>query len=76
MESDTRRPTAIVRAGRATRQVTRPARPFPSSNSLLRRRGVGRRERVDEVLQQVERWGLDQHLKERGFEKLIPSAAA
>ena len=30
----------------------------------------------DEVMQQVERWGLDQHLKERGFEKLIPSAAA
>ncbi len=29
----------------------------------------------DEVMQQVERWGLDQHLKERGFEKLIPSAA-
>jgi len=27
-------------------------------------------------MQQVERWGLDQHLKERGFEKLIPSAAA
>ncbi len=23
----------------------------------------------DEVMQQVERWGLDQHLKERGFEK-------
>jgi hypothetical protein len=30
----------------------------------------------DEVMQQVERWGLDQHLKERGFERLIPSAAA
>ncbi len=29
----------------------------------------------DEVLQQVERWGLDQHLKERQFEKLVPSAA-
>ncbi len=28
----------------------------------------------DEILQQVERWGLDQHLKERGFEKLIPAA--
>ena len=30
----------------------------------------------DEIMQQVERWGLDQHLKERGFENLIPSAAA
>jgi NitT/TauT family transport system substrate-binding protein len=29
----------------------------------------------DEIMTQVERWGLDQHLKERGFEKLIPSAA-
>jgi len=29
----------------------------------------------DEIMSQVERWGLDQHLKERGFEKLIPSAA-
>lgn len=30
----------------------------------------------NEVLRQVERWGLDQHLTERGFENLIPSAAA
>jgi len=29
----------------------------------------------DDVLQQVERWGLDQHLKERQFEKLVPAAA-
>src|SRR5215472_14242652 len=29
----------------------------------------------DEVLGQVARWGLDQHLKEREFEKLIPAAA-
>jgi hypothetical protein len=29
----------------------------------------------DQVLSQVERWGLDQHLKERQFEKLIPAAA-
>jgi NitT/TauT family transport system substrate-binding protein len=35
---------------------------------------VSRRE-FDEVLQQVERWGLDQHLKERQFEKLVPSAS-
>jgi NitT/TauT family transport system substrate-binding protein len=28
----------------------------------------------DEVMQQVERWGLNQHLKERQFERLIPSA--
>ena len=30
----------------------------------------------DEVMQQVERWGLDQHLKERQFERLIPSAVS
>jgi NitT/TauT family transport system substrate-binding protein len=36
---------------------------------------VPRRE-FDEVLQQVERWGLDQHLKERQFEKLVPSASS
>jgi NitT/TauT family transport system substrate-binding protein len=29
----------------------------------------------DEIMGQVERWGLDQHLKEREFEKLIPTAA-
>jgi NitT/TauT family transport system substrate-binding protein len=29
----------------------------------------------DEVMGQVARWGLDQHLKEREFEKLIPAAA-
>jgi NitT/TauT family transport system substrate-binding protein len=29
----------------------------------------------DEIMQQVARWGLDQHLKERQFEKLIPAAA-
>jgi hypothetical protein len=29
----------------------------------------------DQVLSQVERWGLDQHLKEWQFEKLIPAAA-
>lgn len=29
----------------------------------------------DEVMQQVARWGLDQHLKERLFEKLIPAVA-
>jgi hypothetical protein len=29
----------------------------------------------DEVMLQVERWGLDQHLKERQFESLIPSSA-
>jgi NitT/TauT family transport system substrate-binding protein len=28
------------------------------------------RSEFDEVLQQVERWGLDEHLKERSFEKL------
>jgi hypothetical protein len=27
-------------------------------------------------MQQVERWGLDQHLKERHFESLIPSSAS
>ena len=27
----------------------------------------------DEIMQQVERWGLDQHLKEREFENLVPS---
>jgi hypothetical protein len=30
----------------------------------------------DEALQQVEHWGLDPHLKEQGFESLVPSAAA
>jgi NitT/TauT family transport system substrate-binding protein len=30
----------------------------------------------DEVMQQVERWGLDQHLKERHFDSLIPSSAS
>jgi NitT/TauT family transport system substrate-binding protein len=30
----------------------------------------------DEVMQQVERWGLDQHLKERQFEKLIASTVS
>jgi hypothetical protein len=30
----------------------------------------------DEALQQVEHWGLDPHLKERGLENLVPSAAA
>ena len=30
----------------------------------------------DEVMQQVERWGLDQHLKERQFENLVPSSAS
>jgi NitT/TauT family transport system substrate-binding protein len=30
----------------------------------------------DEIMQQVERWGLDQHLNERAFDNLIPSAAA
>jgi len=30
----------------------------------------------DEVMQQVERWGLDQHLKVREFENLVPPAAA
>jgi hypothetical protein len=28
-----------------------------------------------EIMEQVGRWNLDQHLKERTFEKLIPSAA-
>ena len=28
------------------------------------------REEFDETLAQVERWGLDQHLKERSFDKL------
>jgi hypothetical protein len=27
----------------------------------------------DEVMQQVERWGLDQHLKEREFKNLVPA---
>jgi NitT/TauT family transport system substrate-binding protein len=30
----------------------------------------------DQIMQQVERWGLDQHLKERKFENLVPFAAA
>ena len=29
----------------------------------------------DEIMQQVERWGLDQHLQEREFKNLVPSAA-
>jgi NitT/TauT family transport system substrate-binding protein len=33
------------------------------------------REEFDETLAQVERWGLDQHLKERSFDKLNYSAA-
>jgi ABC-type nitrate/sulfonate/bicarbonate transport system substrate-binding protein len=34
------------------------------------------RDEFDDTLAQVERWGLDQHLKERSFEKLIYSAPA
>jgi len=34
------------------------------------------REEFEEVFEQVKRWGLDQHLKERSFEKLIYSAAS
>jgi NitT/TauT family transport system substrate-binding protein len=30
------------------------------------------KQEFDEVMQQVERWGLDQHLQERQFEKLVP----
>jgi NitT/TauT family transport system substrate-binding protein len=33
------------------------------------------KEEFEDVMQQVTRWGLDQHLKERQFEKLIPAAA-
>lgn len=33
------------------------------------------RAEFDEIMQQVERWGLDQHLKEHAFEKLVPSVA-
>ncbi len=33
------------------------------------------RAEFDEIMQQVERWGLDQHLKEREFDKLIPAVA-
>ena len=33
------------------------------------------REEFDGVFEQVKRWGLDQHLKERSFEKLIYHAA-
>jgi NitT/TauT family transport system substrate-binding protein len=33
------------------------------------------KEEFEEVMQQVTRWGLDQHLRERQFEKLIPAAA-
>jgi len=33
------------------------------------------RAEFDEIMQQVERWGLDQHLKERKFDKLIPATA-
>lgn len=32
-------------------------------------------EEFDETLAQVERWGLDQHLKERSFEKLVVNAS-
>jgi NitT/TauT family transport system substrate-binding protein len=34
------------------------------------------RAEFDEVMEQVKRWGLDQHLKERAFDKLITTAAA
>ena len=34
------------------------------------------KQEFDEVMQQVERWGLDQHIKERQFERLIPSAVS
>jgi NitT/TauT family transport system substrate-binding protein len=34
------------------------------------------RAEFDEIMQQVERWGLDQHLKERKFDKLVPASAA
>jgi NitT/TauT family transport system substrate-binding protein len=34
------------------------------------------RAEFDEVIEQVKRWGLDQHLKERSFDKLITTAAA
>jgi NitT/TauT family transport system substrate-binding protein len=34
------------------------------------------REEFDETLAQVERWGLDQHLKDRSYEKLSYSAGA
>jgi hypothetical protein len=33
------------------------------------------RAEFDEIMEQVERWGLDQHLKEREFDRLIPAAA-
>ena len=33
------------------------------------------RAEFDEIMQQVARWGLDQHLKEREFDKLIPAVA-
>jgi len=33
------------------------------------------RSEFSEIMEQVKRWNLDQHLKERTFEKLIPSAA-
>jgi NitT/TauT family transport system substrate-binding protein len=33
------------------------------------------RTEFDEVMDQVRRWGLDQHLKERSFENLVTSAA-
>ena len=32
-------------------------------------------EEFDDTLAQVERWGLDQHLKERDFEKLVVNAS-
>jgi NitT/TauT family transport system substrate-binding protein len=33
------------------------------------------RTEFDEVMDQVERWGLDQHIKERSFENLVTNAA-
>src|SRR5215207_5253590 len=34
------------------------------------------RAEFDEVMDQVKRWGLDQHLKERNFDQLVTTAAA
>ena len=33
------------------------------------------RTEFDEVMDQVKRWGLDQHIKERSFENLVTNAA-
>jgi hypothetical protein len=33
------------------------------------------RSEFDEVMDQVKRWGLDQHLKERSFDNLVTNAA-